>query len=125
MEENKINIGGDYELSTKNENIIINPHEGKILEQESPEMTAIRFAAQTMGIDNIKTPDENCPHCYGRGYRGKLANSGQPIPCTCIYPDEVKKTMNESITAPQFVNMNRKQRRQAERNMKRMLKKIK
>jgi hypothetical protein len=30
-----------------------------------------------------KKPDKKCKHCYGRGYIGWEAKSGNVIPCRC------------------------------------------
>jgi hypothetical protein len=116
-----LNSPSGYELSNTPESVVINPHEGEILEQESDEMAAIRFAANLMGINEINDPNPQCKKCGGRGYTGKLVNNGQPIPCDCIFPDEVRKQMRENTGVP-LSSMNRKMRRQMEKQMRKQRK---
>lgn len=36
----------------------------------------------------LNQPKENCKHCHGRGWIGRKADSGEPIPCKCIFPKQ-------------------------------------
>lgn len=45
----------------------------------------IKESAQAMGII-IYDPKPSCKKCHGRGYVGRYHDSGEPIPCTCIFP---------------------------------------
>ena len=58
----------------------------KELEQYDP-LQIIQAVYGFMGI-KIKDPKPNCKRCFGRGWTGKHADSGEPIPCTCILPSE-------------------------------------
>lgn len=45
----------------------------------------IKESANAMGII-IYDPKPNCKKCHGRGYIGRHADTGEPVPCTCIFP---------------------------------------
>lgn len=64
-------------------------------------------SARAMGIQ-INKPKENCKKCYGRGYLGRHADSGEPIACPCIFP---KQTYDREIGQVQYKPMNRAERR--------------
>lgn len=49
--------------------------------------SVIKEAAQQMGI-LVFDPKPNCKKCYGRGYTGIKHDTGEPIPCSCIFPPE-------------------------------------
>lgn len=69
-------------------------------------MMIMKLAAEGMGII-LNDPKPNCKKCHGRGYLGRKADTGEPIPCTCIYPKESRQLGNALIYAPR----NRKERR--------------
>lgn len=45
----------------------------------------IKESANAMGII-VYDPKPNCKKCHGRGYIGRHHDTGEPIPCTCIFP---------------------------------------
>lgn len=65
----------------------------------------IKDSAAALGI-LINDPKPNCKKCHGRGYIGRHADSGEPIPCTCIFPKS-DRDMGEVTFRPR----NRKERR--------------
>ena len=67
----------------------------------------IRAVYGSMNIQ-IKDPKKNCKRCYGRGWTGKHAGSGEPIPCTCILPAE---TFDKTGRIQYAVGRNRAERR--------------
>jgi len=69
-------------------------------------MMIMKLAAEGMGII-LNDPKKNCKKCHGRGYLGRKADTGEPIPCPCIYPKESRQMGNAFIYAPR----NRKERR--------------
>lgn len=69
-------------------------------------MLIMKLAAEGLGI-MINDPNPNCKKCYGRGYLGRKADTGEPIPCTCIYPKETRQIGGPVIQT----NRNRKERR--------------
>ena len=48
-------------------------------------MKVIRRAAEAMGI-LLNDPKPNCKKCHGRGYLGRHVDSGEPVPCPCLFP---------------------------------------
>lgn len=52
--------------------------------------TVIREAATAMGII-VNDPKPNCKKCHGRGYTGRHADTGEPVPCSCIFPPADRK----------------------------------
>lgn len=48
-------------------------------------MLIMKAAAEGMGFA-LQDPKPNCKKCHGRGYLGRKADTGEPIPCTCIFP---------------------------------------
>ncbi len=61
---------------------MINSEEFKAL----PIFEQIKKTMKKFDVD-VKDPKKSCNKCYGRGYTGKKAGSGEPIPCSCIMPD--------------------------------------
>lgn len=47
----------------------------------------IKQSADAMGI-RIQKPKNNCKRCHGRGWIGRRSDTGEPIPCNCIFPKE-------------------------------------
>lgn len=87
------------------ENALTDAEELVDLKNTDP-LLIIKLAAKGMGII-IDDPKPNCKKCYGRGYLGRKVNTGEPIPCSCIFPKETRTVGN-------FVNCklnNRKERR--------------
>lgn len=74
----------------------------------------IKSSAEGMGI-KIQKPKPNCKHCYGRGYVGIRHESGEPIPCKCIFPAETverQKQIDDEIgDLSMYRKMNRAERR--------------
>ena len=68
-------------------------------------MLIMKLAAEGMGFE-LKDPKPNCKKCHGRGYLGRKADTGEPIPCTCIFPKD--KPMSY---VPVMGARNRKERR--------------
>jgi hypothetical protein len=70
-------------------------------------MVIMKAAAEGMGFA-LQDPKPNCKKCHGRGFLGRKADTGEPIPCTCIFP-----TADRSIGNVPFINTprNRKERR--------------
>ena len=66
-------------------------------------MEIFKAAAEGAGI-TLQDPKKNCKKCYGRGFIGRKADTGEPIPCTCIFP-------KNSIQDTYYVMKNRKDRR--------------
>lgn len=69
-------------------------------------MMIMKLAAEGMGII-LNDPNPNCKKCHGRGYLGRKADTGEPIPCICIYPKETRQAGGPIIYRPR----NRKERR--------------
>lgn len=69
-------------------------------------MMIMKLAAEGMGIV-LNDPKPNCKKCHGRGYLGRKADTGEPIPCICIYPKETRQAGGSLIYRPR----NRKERR--------------
>jgi hypothetical protein len=69
-------------------------------------MVIMKLAAEGMGIV-LNDPKPNCKKCHGRGYLGRKADTGEPIPCTCIYPKETRQAGGPVIYRPR----NRRERR--------------
>lgn len=69
-------------------------------------MIIMKLAAEGMGII-LNDPKPNCKKCHGRGYLGRKADTGEPIPCTCIYPKETRQAGGPVIYRPR----NRRERR--------------
>lgn len=74
--------------------------------RKSDPMEIIKAAAEGMGII-LNDPKPNCKKCYGRGYIGRRADTGEPIPCTCIYPKYDREMGAPMMWRPR----NRKERR--------------
>lgn len=74
--------------------------------KEADPMWIMKAAAEGLGII-LNDPNPNCKKCHGRGYLGRKADTGEPIPCTCIFPKESRE-----MGAPvQYIPRNRKERR--------------
>lgn len=58
----------------------------------------------------IRRPKSGCKRCHGRGWIGRKAETGEPIPCRCIFVKEDFATKREEGEAP-FRPKNREQRR--------------
>lgn len=56
-------------------------------------LEAIEASAEGFNIP-LKKPNKSCNKCHGRGWIGLKADSGEPIPCTCIF---VKETFNREL----------------------------
>ena len=70
-------------------------------------MWIMKAAAEGMGII-LNDPKPNCKKCHGRGYLGRKADTGEPIPCTCIFTKDTRETgLVPVINAPR----NRRERR--------------
>jgi hypothetical protein len=96
MDDNELlqpNMTG-YEVEDKSE--FFDTKEGKVLSKEElknlPEIDIMKSSAQTIGV-TLKDPKKDCRKCYGRGFIGKDAKTGQPIACTCVFD---KKDLKES-----------------------------
>lgn len=116
-DENTIKMESEYQLSDKSESVIVDPNRNEIVETESEEMAAIRFAATMMGIGGIKSPNPKCKKCSGRGFTGKITGTGQPIPCTCIYTEQAVLDV-QGLQQAQVASMNRQQKRKLAKQLK-------
>jgi hypothetical protein len=81
----------------------------------------IKGMATAMNVE-IRDPKKGCKKCYGRGWTGKVAKTGQPIPCGCIYPvktpEEKHKEMNSHMAIKsQLSTMSRDSRRRMQKNL--------
>jgi len=84
--------------------------------EHSEELTDEEFAniseldmIKAMALKNnisIDDPNPKCKKCYGRGYRGKHANTGAPVPCSCLFRNQEKNPFNE---VKDFKHMSRKE----------------
>lgn len=75
--------------------------------RHSDPLLIMKAAAEGMGFA-LQDPNPCCKKCYGRGYLGRKADTGEPIPCTCIFPKADREIGNvRTINKP----MNRKERR--------------
>lgn len=92
---------------------MINSEEFKAL----PIFEQIKKTMDKFGVQ-VKDPNNNCKHCHGRGYTGKKADSGEPIPCSCIMPD-MNFATEQAYDNRSALPTNRQQRR---RMMKAMTK---
>ena len=92
---NLIDIDQNYNTSVKKDALV--GANGAVLDYKdvSP-LEVIKKYAEKQNIP-LKEPRSNCKHCYGRGYIGRLANNGAPVPCNCIYPPEVKNAPSQLI----------------------------
>lgn len=73
----------------------------------------IKEAAAGLGI-RVNDPQPNCKHCHGRGYIGIRHDSGDPIPCRCIWPKSLN--LEEENNGYQLSRpMNRAERRKKKR----------
>ena len=73
-------------------------------------MEVIKAAAEGIGLV-LNDPKPNCKKCHGRGYLGRHANTGEPVPCPCLYP----KTLLGRDAGQQILPQNRKERRKNKR----------
>ena len=48
-------------------------------------LEVIKAAAEGIGLI-LNDPKPNCKKCHGLGYLGRHADSGEPVPCSCIFP---------------------------------------
>lgn len=69
-------------------------------------MLIMKAAAEGMGFA-LQDPKPNCKKCHGRGYLGRKADTGEPIPCTCIFPKADRAIGYVPVTTAR----NRKERR--------------
>ncbi len=70
----------------------------------------IKHVAKLTGTLIKDHPEPTCKHCYGRGYIGRYAATGEPIACKCIYKSIAKDDRDTSgIFMPR--KLNRKERR--------------
>lgn len=121
-DEKTIKIDSEYQLSDKSESVIVDPSKNEIVETESEEMAAIRFAATMMGIGGIKSPNPKCKKCMGRGFTAKISSTGQPIPCKCIYSEQASLDV-QGLQQAQVASMNRQQKRKLAKQLKKQRKK--
>ena len=83
-------------------------------------MQVIKGMARNLG-QTINDPKPSCKHCHGRGYIGRDSESKAPIPCSCFYPSENKGYYSYMLQRAK--HMNRAERRNWERNLKKQIKK--
>lgn len=73
----------------------------------------IKEAAAGMGI-RVNDPNPSCKHCHGRGYTGIRHDTGEPLPCKCIWPKSMlEEEANNGYTLSR--PKNRAERRQKKR----------
>lgn len=60
----------------------------------------------------LNDPKKSCKHCYGRGYIGRMSNSGAPVPCNCIYPANVRNLQTNFIVENRSVRRNPKYKKE-------------
>jgi hypothetical protein len=73
------------------------------------EFGRIKAMMKRMGVE-INDPNPKCNHCYGRGWTGKRASTGEPIMCTCVQPEmntQTKSAYDQRANLPK----NRRERR--------------
>lgn len=101
---------------------VIDPSTGQI--KEMAELTPwdyIKGMATSMNID-IRNPKKGCTKCYGRGWTSKVAATGQPIPCHCIYPVLTPEQKRQESDNPMAIKsrlsvMSRDDRRRMQKNL--------
>lgn len=94
------------ELEIVNQETLEPTEEDLINLRKADPMLIMRLAAEGMGFA-LQDPKPNCKKCHGRGYLGRKADTGEPIPCTCIFPKDDRAIGY----APVVTNRNRKERR--------------
>jgi len=103
-EMNEFSQNNDYKIEGVEE--FIDTEGGEVIDKASlTPMDSIRAVAKKLG-QTLKDPSPGCKHCFGRGWDGKDAETGMPIPCGCIYTEDDMKKAKES-----FVVHNRMTRR--------------
>lgn len=94
----------EVELVNKN---TLELNEENIDLRHSDPMLIMKAAAEGMGFA-LQDPNPLCKKCYGRGYLGRKVDTGEPIPCTCIFPKAEREIGTvRTINKPK----NRKERR--------------
>lgn len=73
----------------------------------------IKESAEAQGI-KIRFPKENCRRCHGRGWIGRMHDTGAPIACSCIIVKE--KYESERELGDWSKPINREQRRAEKKN---------
>lgn len=107
-----------YDLPTEQSPQYVDESTGQLVDSKDlTDFQKIKIIAQQLGIE-IKKPNPGCKKCYGRGYKGKIKDTGEPVFCRCILVD--KKTNNSSSNG----DLNREQRRKMQKQMRRRIKKI-
>lgn len=89
----EVHVSKDIELVNENAELnetTVTDKELVALKNADP-MWIMKAAAESMGI-LLNDPKPNCKKCHGRGYLGRKADTGEPIPCTCIFPKETRET---------------------------------
>jgi len=82
--------------------------------READPMVIMRAAAEGMGII-LNDPKPNCKKCYGRGYLGRKSDTGEPLPCTCIFPKYDRELGNVPLA---YTPVNRAERRAQKKKSK-------
>lgn len=72
------------------------PHNGTVDLKNMDPWQIIKESANAVGII-IYDPKPSCKHCHGRGYIGRHAESGEPIPCRCIFPKPEREIGNVTM----------------------------
>lgn len=78
-------------------------------------MQKIRAAAKQQGV-RLQLAKQNCKHCHGRGYIGLNHETGDPVPCRCIF---VKEENNVEVGEVELKPKNRAERRARAKEKKR------
>jgi hypothetical protein len=110
-------IFNDNEYSVDGVDALVDTNSGKILDKEDVKpFDQIKSIAKTMGY-SIKDPNPKCKRCYGRGYIGFNVAFGNrtPVPCDCIYD---KKEVDDLQNNHGLQNLNRRQKRNLIKNMR-------
>jgi len=110
-----------YDLPQQKQGVI-DTSTGQI--KEMKELTPwdyIKGMATSMNID-IKNPKSGCKKCFGRGWTSKVVGTGQPVPCSCIFPvqtPEKKALENDTPMAikSRLATMSRTDRRKMQKNL--------
>lgn len=79
------------------------------------EYKEIQNVAKEIGLV-LKEPNQSCKKCFGRGWIGKDSNTGNPIPCKCIFKEAIGE---REIGEFHYKARNRQERREQHKNIKR------
>ncbi len=104
------------QVSVEAGKMYINPETGETVDGNSLSvLDKLKMIGKELG-QTLDDPDPSCKKCYGRGYDGFTQN-GLPRPCNCMYKTFFKE--NPHWRGRGLPSMNRKARRQRERDMQR------